>query len=146
MMARSIFLWLVVMISVNPVFSQKTTIYTDADRNYRLGLELLEKQKYDAARKAFEQTMSSSESVSLEARSNSAYYVGLCAAELFHPDAEYLLLDFLKRYPENSLVNEANYTLANSYYRAKKFKKALDRKSTRLNSSHSSVSRMPSSA
>ena len=58
MMARSIFLWLVVMISVNPVFSQKTTIYTDADRNYRLGLELLEKQKYDAARKAFDPTRS----------------------------------------------------------------------------------------
>lgn len=125
-MVRRIIVLLVVLISSTPVFSQKTKIYTEPDREYRLGLELLEKQKYDAARKAFEQTLLSTEFISDEARQNSAFYIGRCAAELYHGDAEYHLIQFIARYPENALVDEAYYTLANYYYRGKQYKKSFN--------------------
>ena len=125
-MVRRIIVLLVVLISTTPVFSQKTKIYTEADREYRLGLELLEKQKYGLARKAFEQTLLSSEAISEEARQNSCFYIGRCAAELYHGDAEYHLVGFIARYPENALIGEAQYTLANYYYRNKKYKKAYE--------------------
>ncbi len=99
-------------------------IYTEPDRTYRSALDLMDKQKYAAARKGFEAVISSTESVSLEARMNSTYYVGRCAAELFQPDAEYLLIHFLSVYPESPLVEEARLSLANFYYRNRKYKKA----------------------
>ncbi len=125
-MVRRLLVLLIATISCTTVFAQKTTVYTEADRNYRLGLELLDKQKYGAARKAFEQTLYSTESISDEARMNSTYYIGWCAAELYQTDAEYLLLGFIQHYPESPKMEEAYFSLGNYYYRAKKYKKSLE--------------------
>ncbi|MFM9028424.1 MAG: tetratricopeptide repeat protein, partial [Bacteroidota bacterium] len=124
-MVRILLGMLLVLTGILPAYSQKTTIYTEPDREYRNGLELLERQKYGAARKSFEQVVESQASVSDDARISSRFYIGRCAAELFQPDAEFLLKDFIGRYPESSLADDAHYTLANLYYRQKKFKKAL---------------------
>ncbi|MFM7218463.1 MAG: tetratricopeptide repeat protein, partial [Bacteroidota bacterium] len=124
-MVRIPLIVLFLLVSTFFAFSQKTTIYTEPDREYRNGLELLERQKYGAARTSFETVLNSGIRVSDEARINSSFYVGRCAAELFQPDAEFLLLDFVARYPESPLADDAHLVLANLYYRQKKYKKAL---------------------
>ncbi|MFM2207574.1 MAG: hypothetical protein RL213_1549 [Bacteroidota bacterium] len=125
-MVRRILVLLSLFAGIGSAYSQKTNIYTEPDRDYRAGLELLEKQKYGSARSVFENVMRSPGPVSEEARSNSAYYAGRCAAELFHADAEFLLLDYINRYPESPLTADAAYTLATYYYRLKKYKKASE--------------------
>ncbi|MFM2135714.1 MAG: hypothetical protein RL021_1114, partial [Bacteroidota bacterium] len=126
LMAKRFHVLLALFLCAGSAYSQKTNIYTESDRDYRSGLDLLDKQKYGSARSVFENVMRTEAPVSDEARTNSAYYAGRCAAELFHADAEYLLLDFINRYPESPLQQDAALTLANYYYRLKKYKKASD--------------------
>lgn len=125
-MVRRFFGMLAFLIACSPVFAQKTEIYIEPDRDYRLGLELVNKQKYGAARTAFEHTVQSSEAISDEARMNACFYIGYCAAELYHADAEYRLLRFMNLYPESPLKEEAVYVLGNLYYRQKKYKKSIE--------------------
>src|SRR5262245_21550587 len=81
-------------------FAQQTAIYTDAEKGYRLGLELFNKQKYGAAQKEFDAAARSNK-VSSHARTNAVFFGARCAVELFNKDAEYRLLSFLKEYPES---------------------------------------------
>ncbi len=62
----------------------------------------------------------------MEVKGNSSYYFAVCAAELFHKDAEFLLLHFMESYPENQNYYNAGFHLGNYYFKQKKFKKAVD--------------------
>ncbi len=123
MSIRLIFLFVFLSIQV---FSQKTAIYTYPERSYDLGLDLFSKKKYVSAQLEFQRVLDSEANISLEARGNSTYYYAVCAAELFHKDAEFLLLNFMELYPENPNYFNAVYQLGNYYYRQKKYKKSVD--------------------
>ena len=107
-------------------FSQKTTIYTHPERSYELGLDLFNKRKYVTAQLEFQRILESKENISMEVKGNSSYYFAVCAAELFHKDAEFLLLHFMESYPENQNYYNAGFHLGNYYFKQKKFKKAVD--------------------
>ena len=120
-----IFLVLLTLLSLQ-AFSQQTAIYQDPEREYRQGLDLLEKQKYGAAQKLFMNVLQSKEHLSYDVISNSAYYAAKCASELFNKDAEYLLLDFIEKYPASSNYQPAVYDLGIYYYRLKRYKNAIE--------------------
>jgi TolA-binding protein len=106
--------------------AQQTAIYTDSDKEYKLALELYNKQKYAAARKFFEKSIDHNKNAHSEILANSEFYAALCAVELFHKDAEDKLLGFISRYPEDPKVNLAYLNLGNYQYRRKKFKEAAE--------------------
>lgn len=120
-----IFLVLLIFFSLQ-AFSQQTAIYQDTERDYQLGLDLLQKQKYGAAQKLFMQVLESKNHLSYEVISNSAYYSAKCASELFNKDAEYLILDFIGKYPASSNYQPAVYDLGIYYYRLKRYKNAIE--------------------
>ncbi len=122
-MAR-IFLLVLLLIEFN-AFAQQTAVYLDPERTYKEGVDLLAKQKYGAAQKKFLEILNSRENISYSTRGNSSFYVAKCASELFNKDAEYLLLDFINKYPANSNYQEAVYELGNYYYRLKRYKNAV---------------------
>lgn len=109
-----------------PLVAQKTAIYLDPERTYQSGMELFNKQKYGAARKAFEEVMESREAVADETRTNAGFYTAFCAAELFHKDAEYLLTRFMNDHPESPKYGATVLELANYFYRQKKYKKSIE--------------------
>ncbi|MFN8144669.1 MAG: tetratricopeptide repeat protein [Bacteroidia bacterium] len=117
--------WVFLFISIRAL-SQQTAIYTDPERGYQLGMELFNKQKFVVAQREFQKVLESTAPLSLEARGNAAFYSARCAVELFHRDAEYLMLNFMNEYPENPHYDEANYHLGNLYFKQKKFKKAVE--------------------
>jgi TolA-binding protein len=123
-MAR-IFLVVLLLTGIN-AFSQQTAIYFEPEHTYRSALDLLEKQKYGAAQKEFEKVISSRENVSATTRANSVYYAGKCAAELFNRDAEYMLMNFIDTYPDNTNYNSAIYDLGIYYYRLKRYKSSIE--------------------
>ena len=94
------------------VYAQQTVIYTDPENNYRLGLELFNKQKYAAAQKEFDATTADHD-VSFDARMNSSYLAAKCAVELFNKDAEYRLVKFMEDFPESPRYAEAQFELGN---------------------------------
>ncbi len=123
MSIRLIFLFAFISLQA---FSQKTAIYTFPERSYELGLDLFSKKKYVSAQQEFQRVLDSKANISLESKGNAAFYIAVCAAELFHKDAEFLLLNFMEVYPENANYYIAGYHLGNYYYKQKKYKKAVD--------------------
>ncbi len=86
----------------------------------------MDKQKYGAAQKEFEKVINSGENISASSRANAYYFVGKCAAELFNRDAEYLLLEFINKYPSNPYYQSALYDLGIYFYRQKRYKSAVE--------------------
>jgi TolA-binding protein len=108
-----------------PVFSQQTSIYDNPQADYRLALELFNKEKYGAAQKLFLKTIERVEDTESEIRINSEYYAAICALELFHPDAEKQLTHFINNHPTHPRQSIASFQMGNMQYRNRKFEDAL---------------------
>ena len=124
-MKNIFFAFLFIAIS-STLVAQKTAIYSDPERGYQLGLELFKKQKYGSAQNEFKKVTESSELISDESRTNAEFYIAFCAAELFHKDAQYLLIHFIETHPESPKYAPAMLQLSSYFYRQKQYKKAIE--------------------
>jgi len=106
------------------VFGQKNIILTDADRLYKNGVELFNKEKYGVAQEQFNSAIKLYGKNDHEFKANAEYYSALCAIELFNVDAEYLMSKFIAERPENSKVNSAYFQMGKFQYRQNKYSKA----------------------
>jgi TolA-binding protein len=108
-----------------PSFSQQTSIYDNPEADYRLALELFNKEKFGAAQKLFLKTIEQVADPEAEIRVNSEYYVAICALELFHPDAEKYLTDFIHNHPTHPRQSIASFQMGNMQYRNRKYDEAI---------------------
>lgn len=118
----------IVLLLLGTFFSasaQQSRVYTDSLHSYKSALDLFDKEKFGPAREMFD-VLASSGAIPAEAKSNSAYYQAVCAMNLYHRDAEALLIDFIEEYPENPKSGIANFQLGRLYYRDKKYKNAVE--------------------
>jgi TolA-binding protein len=129
MLRRFLFLCFVVLLpalfSVLPqsLFAQRTEIYEADLRYYNRALELFNKEKYAVAQKHF--LWYAQFSKDRETRINAEYYAGVCAMELFNPDAINLLNGVAIKYPEHSKAQPALFNLGKYFYRSKDNKSAV---------------------
>jgi len=93
---------------------------------YRQGLELFHKEKYAAAQEQFEEALEQMKGPERGVRANARYYIAICAMELYHPDAEYLLDRFISEHPENEKVNTAYFEMGKYQYRREHFEKVIN--------------------
>lgn len=105
-------------------YAQKTTIYTDKDADFKLGMELFAKEKYGAAQNIFQKVIASTKPQT-EERVDAEYFTAICALELFNEDAEYLLTQFVQKHPESKHIKMAYFNMGNFQYRKKRFKEAI---------------------
>ncbi len=105
--------------------AQKTQIYVDKEADYKLALELFNKEKYSAAQRSFLDIIEKMPAQS-EVSINSEYYSALCALELFNTDAEQQLLTFIYNHPESQKVKLAYFQMGNFKYRKKRFEDASE--------------------
>jgi TolA-binding protein len=106
-------------------FSQQTTIYEEPDATYRAALELYNKEKFGAAKELFTKTIELSSSAIEEPAASASYYAGMCAAELFHPDAEKRLMEFISHFPAHTHQHLARFQLGNLNYRKRNYADAV---------------------
>jgi tetratricopeptide (TPR) repeat protein len=104
-------------------FAQRTQTYDSDIRYYNRALELLDKEKYGDAQKHF--LMYANISTDRETRINAEFYAGVCAMELFNPDAINMLNAVVLKYPEHSKSQPALFNLGKYFYRVKDNKSAL---------------------
>lgn len=110
---------------VTEAFSQRTTVYTHEDADFKTGLELFQKQKYGSAQRIFQKVIESHPPYSL-VRIDAEYYAAVSAIELFNKDGELLLKNFIKDHPESPRVKTAYFYLGKYNYRKKKWEDVIE--------------------
>ena len=122
---RFLLLISICFINISLLFSQKSLIYNNPDAEYRLALELFNKQKYGAAEKSFNNVLDLISDKNSDMSINSEYYSALCALELFNNDAEIKFIKFVGNHAENPKYKIACFQLGRHYYRKKKYKDVI---------------------
>ena len=121
---------LMVLLVVSMVSAQQTSIFTDAHRDYKEGLELFEQGVYAAAQIHFEAVMNAEyqppqtaefKLLQQEAQLKHAQ----CALRLNHPDGEKLVRDFIRDNSPSSVANAALLDLGNYYFGQRKWDDAI---------------------
>ncbi len=105
--------------------AQKSLIHTDGDKVLKKGIELFEKEKFGAARNQFQELIDNDDNPHSLQRIDAEYYRALCAIELFHRDADYLINDFIESHPGDLRINNLNYQMGKVQYRKKKYAKTI---------------------
>lgn len=106
--------------------AQKTMIFKDQYRVYRTAQGLYDKENFSAAQDKFKEVIQSISNKQDEIRIEAEYYYAVCALELFHKDAEFLLERFVVEHPDNIKAKTVYFQLGNYNYRLKKSKKVLE--------------------
>lgn len=105
------------------VYAQRTEVYEADIKYYNRALELFNKEKYAVAQKHF--SWYAQFSTDRETRINAEFYAGVCAMELFNPDAINILNGVILKYPEHSKAQPALFNLGKYFYRVKDNKSAV---------------------
>ncbi len=131
-----LFIFLFLCCIISETHAQQTAVYFNPEKEFKLGVELFEKQKYAAAQEKFDWYIArysaplskgeGAQAIREESRGDAAYYAAICAAELFNGDAEYRLSSFLANYPESPKYQSAVFALGKLEYRQKHYKKAIE--------------------
>lgn len=104
--------------------AQSTLTQNSADQYYTTGIELLNKEKYGAARYAFENYLAHAGNDGLKAV-DASYYIAYSALRLYHADGEKLVENFIHRYEGHPKALLAYYEMGNFYFREKNYTKAI---------------------
>ena len=114
---------LAVVLNVLVMSAQRTALYADDDVLYKQGLELFDKKLYSSAQESFVEFAAKTRSSLLKA--DATYYAAACGIELFNKDSEWLMRDFIARYPSSTKINNAWYYLGKSNFRKKKYEETI---------------------
>lgn len=125
-MRRTILLSIFLVLLVTYASGQKTLIYKQPEAKFRDAKELFEKEKFAPARKLFQEVISQIKDEKSLLYADAAYYAAICSAELFSKDADYELVNFINKYPENTKINQAWFKLGCYQYSIAKYNDAIE--------------------
>jgi tetratricopeptide (TPR) repeat protein len=109
--------------------AQQTTTYTEANAAYKRGMELFEQGVYAMAQREFttaiELLRPANEPEWRDTKTSAALFHAKCAVRLDQPEAEKLVLDFLREASPSPVANQAALEIGDYYFNEKKFDQAL---------------------
>jgi len=126
-MLKKIFISIVLTVAFGALnlYAQQTRSLPEPSEQFRNAEALFELEKYAAARPIFETVAGSGPETDLLLKIQAKYYVALCAAELGHKDAEYLLEKFIADNRESSMRNMAWFRLGVLQFQKRNYRNAL---------------------
>lgn len=107
------------------VYAQQSRSLPEPSEQFRNAEALFELEKYAAARPIFEAVATSGKETDPLLKIQAEYYISLCAAELGHKDAEYLLEKFITDHRESSMRNMAWFRLGLLQFQKRNYRNAL---------------------
>ncbi|MBP9152148.1 MAG: hypothetical protein KBF73_07700, partial [Flavobacteriales bacterium] len=113
------------LVGVSHSFAQRVASDVDPIREYAVGLELFQKQKYGQAQERFTRALEHPRALPSIQQENAFYYQAASALELFNMDGEPLMVSFIATHPEHPMVNMANFQLGTYYFTKKNYKSVL---------------------
>jgi tetratricopeptide (TPR) repeat protein len=115
--------------SMPQVFAQQTTIYTEANANYKQGRDLYQQGVYGIAQQEFKKTIDLLRPVNepqwLQLKTDAELQYAKCAVRLGQPEAEKLVLDFLRENTPSPLATQAALEIGDYYFNDKKYDEAI---------------------
>lgn len=127
---RRILVFVMFMLLGQTLWAQRTQKYEDPAAALNYGKELMEREKFAAAKQVFEGIMRS-EFPMLDLNQKgfllreSQYYSAVAAVELRQPDADYRLLQFIEQYPEDLRQDQARFYLGRYYFESKRYRDVI---------------------
>ncbi|MCQ2284466.1 MAG: tetratricopeptide repeat protein [Bacteroidales bacterium] len=106
-------------------WAQRTENFKSPQYEFKTAIDLFNKEKYGSAQQYFKYVYENTEDMQQDLRTNSYFYMGVCAAKLDNQDAAYYLQSFIDRYPVHSYVPEARFYLGRYYFSRKQWKKVI---------------------
>ncbi len=127
---KKITLLMGIMVFCATVWAQQTAVFTEANKFYKRGSAFFDQGLFAKAQDDFKQAVTlllpANESESVLLRTKSELYYAKCAVQLGHPDGEKLILDFIRTHSPDPIANQAIIDVANYYYNAEEYEKAID--------------------
>ena len=109
---RSLVLITGLLFIFNTSWTQLTEVYTEKYKSYRDGLELYDKGAFSAAQEKFKQVIEQIDDGQDEIQISAEYLHAVCALELFHKDAQYLLSNFALKHPDSPKTKRIFFSCA----------------------------------
>ncbi|MCF8224835.1 MAG: tetratricopeptide repeat protein [Bacteroidales bacterium] len=107
---------LLIIVVFPSVSGQKSAAYFYSDQDFRKGIELYEREKYGAARRAFGEIIERAEGNESQLRSEAMYYHAMSAIRLYNLDAEYHAFRFTAENPESPHINDIAFAMGNYFH------------------------------
>lgn len=123
--SRFAFCLLIFVVFYSDLFAQQSSGIANSGDKLPTATDLFAKEKYGAIRNYYTPVLPASDLLQ-EFDVEKDYYISASAAELQHGDADYLLKEFLQKYPENTRTNRTWLRLGNLYFRNNSYSSALD--------------------
>lgn len=121
----SIFVFLM-LFGVAPLcWAQRTENFKSPQYEFKTAIDLFNKEKYGSAQQYFKYVFENTDDMQQDLKTNSYFYMGVCAAKLDNQDAAYYLQGFIDRYPVHSYVPEARFYLGKYFFSRKQWKKVI---------------------
>jgi TolA-binding protein len=108
------------------LFAQKPLVYESPKYEFDNALELYQKEKYGSAQQYFKWVYENTTDKQQDLKTDSYFYMALCAANLFNDDAIFLLNNFIVQYPVSAQVPQAYFALGKFYFYKKNYKKTIE--------------------
>ena len=128
-MIKRFALGMLLFFAVHVLVAQQTTVFTEANLAYKRGVAFFEEGLFGKAKGEFEKAIDMLEPVNEEEAKlltkKAELNYAKCAVQLELPDGEKLILDFIRRYSPDPIANQALIDIANYYYNAKDYDKAI---------------------
>lgn len=121
---KNFIFFIIAFFSITFLSAQNTLTQISADKHYTTGVELIDKEKYGAARHAFEHYLKSSEKEDVKAV-EATYYIAYSALRLYHADGEKLVENFIHEHEDHPKALQAYYEMGNFYFGEKNYSKAI---------------------
>ena len=102
--------------------AQRVAADTDAQREYGVGLELFQKRKYAVAQQRFEAALLRADDLPSIYVENAKYYGALSGLELFNPDGQVEMEEFVKVHSDHPKVGAAHFHLGKYHFTRKHYK------------------------
>lgn len=130
MIRKSALLCIFVTFITAATSAQRTAVYTEANANFKKGLEFFDLGVYGLAQAEFKKVLERLQPVNepeyRTIKTKAELYYARSAVRLEQPDAQKLMLDFARRHRPDPAANEALLELADYYFNGKKYDEAIE--------------------
>jgi len=110
----SLVICLILLLPAPEMRGQNTLVDDEGESQFLLGMEMIEKRKYEAARNAFENYLANAPNGLRSA--DAKYYIAFSSLSLNREDGEVLIEEFVKSHPRHVKSNSAYFDLGTYYF------------------------------